>query len=463
MFKMKTSNSKSCIAICTLWTPVETVTRYLNPESYFLAANLYTSQGINNVIRTVFQNPQIRYIVLCGEDKTQTGKILLDFIEGKKDKRLKIEQEIPPKDVNLFKKSIKIIDLRNLKNYQKLAKKIVLLKPLSPFSKPKTFPQSQLHLETYPSEKTGFVVRGKTVVETWLGVLKLVCNFGIVKPSEYNIPQKELLNITAVITNENPSKPILPSWLPFTKKDLEDYYPRVLTAKDVAGLAYTYGGRLRNYRGIAHDQICQMINKLRKSDFSRRAIGITWDPLVDSQTEHPPCLIQLLAHIQEKNFYLTATFRSHDIFGAWPENAFALRKLQFEMVGKLKCRVGSLTIISHSAHIYQDKWKEASDLLEKHYVKTQDFISDPRGYFLISVTDPSTSLGPSKILVEHVDETGQKTGLSFEGKSAEEISLDLLYHNLVSDPRHWLYLGRELQKAEMALKQKLVYKQDASL
>ena len=86
---------------------------------------------------------------------------------------------------------------------------------------------------------------------------------------------------------------------------------------------------------------------------------------------------------------------------------------------------------------------------------------DPKGFFIILVQN-------EQIVIEHFKgrwENGQLlTGSAdyiIEGTSAEKLCHTILDAGLISDLKHGAYLGRELQKAENALKNKKKYIQDS--
>ena len=85
------------------------------------------------------------------------------------------------------------------------------------------------------------------------------------------------------------------------------------------------------------------------------------------------------------------------------------------------------------------------------------FTPDPTGLFLIG-------LGPwgDTIEMEHYTREGYLDH-RVEGSSAARMSRALLERGLVDDLGHAIYLGRELQKAEVALNMHLSYEQDRSL
>ena len=94
-----------------------------------------------------------------------------------------------------------------------------------------------------------------------------------------------------------------------------------------------------------------------------------------------------------------------------------------------------------------------------------EFSFDEKGFFVILVDKIK-----KKIIVEHYnyikDKNLIKTGKInevIEGINAEEICKKLINKGLLSRLDHASYLGRELQKAEQALKNGLEYTQDEEL
>ena len=90
---------------------------------------------------------------------------------------------------------------------------------------------------------------------------------------------------------------------------------------------------------------------------------------------------------------------------------------------------------------------------------------DRNGFFIIIVDRDKC-----KIVVEHYQnvERGKVLGTGrldkiIEGTNAEEICHTIINQGFVSRLEHAAYLGRELQKAETALKNKLPYGQDEEL
>ncbi len=100
--------------------------------------------------------------------------------------------------------------------------------------------------------------------------------------------------------------------MPWSREQLDAYYPQLLTPQRPENIAYTYGERLFDWKG--HDQVAAMVQELRETRFSRRAVAVLWDPTRDVGSADPPCLNLIQARAREGKLYLTAFFRSHDIF-----------------------------------------------------------------------------------------------------------------------------------------------------
>ncbi|MEK6863463.1 MAG: DUF4346 domain-containing protein [Nanoarchaeota archaeon] len=103
--------------------------------------------------------------------------------------------------------------------------------------------------------------------------------------------------------------------------------------------------------------------------------------------------------------------------------------------------------------VKQDKVKE----IEASYDDIKEFVMDPKGYFLIRIN-------PKKghIEVGFCRELN-KVAVTVTGTKPLEIYQVIIKNGLVSRLDHAAYLGRELQKAYIALTQKMKYVQDDEL
>jgi thymidylate synthase len=496
------------VGVCSLWTTRDVVQKVLADVPYNVIGNLYSAQGINAMIRNVMANPHIRVIVVWGSEMSLSGHSLIQLMakgvdEGRQIRgaRGEIEKEIPDAVIELFRTKVKVIDLRG-RDANTLNNEVKMLadKRLKPFAaSPRIFPKAEPAIQVMPSEQTGFRVSGKTVAQTWLKLLNEIYKYGRPKHTRYsqNNELKEILNLTAVVTAEDPEKEYFPEYLPFTLPELKSYYAELLTAREIPGVAYNYGKLLRKDFGI--NQINEVKKLLMKRpDSKKMAMTLIWPEKYwhDAKTSDTPCLTQIFGSVQDKKFFLTAHFRSQDMVHGWPRNTFALRKLQKDIADFAGYPMGFLTMITHSAHMYGDDFQLAENLLmdwyekELGYTPAVHFDFDLRGNVVVEVikakdaqvwpglanpaslnatvgrratTDEATPYAVTQML-KYLPDKGKGTGKLikatlmapdggmpikiFEGRTAQEVAWQITDGGYLRDPAHAMYVGQELQKAE---------------
>ena len=442
------------VAICSLWMKQARIAEALSPDSFSLLGNLYSKDGLNYLLRNVLARPMIRAILLCGPDLTQSGAALATLLrDGIDDQHrvlndgAQIEPEIPRGAIDDFRANIRLLDLRGVNDPAKIRDALAELNgslPRGLFAEPHVFPRSTPAADEFPAEETGFIVRGERIVEVWVNLLAAILAFGRRDLTAYTVQQRELLDVVATIQSEDPEEFYLPDWVPLTREQLDAYYPQLLTSHRPENIAYTYGERLFDFNG--RDQVAEMIDALRETRYSRRAVAGLWDPARDARSVDPPCLNLVQARIRDGKLYLTAYFRSHDVFRAWLMNAFGLRTLQAQIAQRVgDCMIGDLVIVSQSAHIYADSWEAARTITrarEREFLKNPRLVRDPRGSFNIRVEG-------FQIRIDHYSPDGNLLA-TFSGGTARALQRELAF--FVSRVDHAIYLGGELAKAEFALK-----------
>jgi len=342
-----------------------------------------------------------------------------------------------------------------------------------------------------PSEQTGFYVHGKTVAGTWLKLLNEIYKYGRPKHTRYskNNELKEILNLTAVIEEEDPTNVYFPPYLPFERGELEAYYSEIMTDREIPGVAYNYGRRMRKHFGV--DQIQMMKELLKNRPDSKKMIAITTDPKLDwsnANNGDTPCLVMVLGSVQDSKFYLTAHFRSQDMVHGWPRNTFALRKLQKDIADYGGYPMGALTIITHSAHMYGDDFSLVENLLMDHYEKESGYTPavhfdfDKRGNVVVDITEDAklpeglwktgvpmaimqelkTLPKDSKKLLRATlyEPDGGPMAKQWVGRSPHEVMWQITDWGYIKYPDHAMYVGIELQKAYDCLVSGAIYHQD---
>lgn len=482
---LQVKDPKNSVGVAVMWTERQVVADMLKNENYCAIGNLYSSAGISAMIRNVYANPHVRKIVLWGADLSRSGQALVSLMANGVDKDGyiigdekggQIEKEISREAVDLFRKSVEVVNLRGKSpaELQRVVGQLSKEKQKS-FTEPKIFPTTRPKPFTYPSEQIGFRVHGQTAAQTWLKILTNIMRYGRNKTTRYTQENelKELLNVMAVVYNEDPEKPYLPSFFPFKEKDLLTYYPQVLSAKQIPGIAYTYGQRLRDHDGV--DQIQNIIDLIKNRPFSKKMVAFTakikedWSVVNKGDT---PCLTQILCSIEDNKLFMTTHFRSQDMVHGWPRNVFSLRKLQKLISDESGVPMGSFVMITHSAHIYSDDYALVEKILSENYDKElgytsrQMFEDDPRGNIVISVEDTGRpAVGrPTKyakkqlaheweIVVKLYAPNGGLLLKEWRGKTAMELYIDMVnIGDYLVLPSHLIYIGSELQRAEYYIK-----------
>jgi len=354
-----------------------------------------------------------------------------------------------------------VIDLRGKTDGSVVAKVAKSLKILPPFADPQILPEPEpKSLGIFPTDLSLIKIRRPTVGEAWIEVLKNLLKFGVRSEAVYHYFDRkancyrELLNLAVVIEEEDPEHPKIYKYFSFDRRDLDNYFKEFLQPER-GEEPCTYGERLLNYEGV--DQIEKMVEKLRRFPYDKGALAVLWQPKIDNfpirKPWKTPCLTLIQGQCFEGKLYLTAYFRSNDMFTAWPLDAFALRFLQKKLADRIGVGLGSLTTISNMAHLYGYDFAAAEKIVaenDKIYCEW-----DPRGNFAIRVEGgliKAEHLSPEGLLLQE-----------FRGKTAMEVYQKLDRALAVSLLSHAFDLGCELQKAETALKLGIEYNQDQPL
>jgi thymidylate synthase len=477
------------VAVITGWTVKESVAKHLLPEEFAVIGNLYSpTRGINPLIRNLIANPHVRFLVVINAIKEDSNsgscQCLLDFLkngfkQGKSDTdrdcwiinssvKGYIDLEIPSEVLEALRTAIDYREVNSIadaiasvKNFNKT----ILEKPRQPWGKSLFFPEVKISPIVSPGNLYGHRVEGKTIAQTWIKILHRIKTMGKIRPSQYGQWQ-ELIDIVAIVTDEPPDFYFPePNYLPVRRQFIKDYRAQILDNAPIReGVKYTYGQRLRSWFG--KDQIEQVINKLAVEKDSSRAVMSLWDVRDYENNDSPPCLNHIWLRIIDNELSLTATFRSNDMFSAWVANAMGLRALQKE-IGELinrrtdyNLKLGALITISQSAHIYEDCWEYSDRIIKTEYsrIYRQRNYDDPSGSFLIKLQN-------KEIIVEHLTPGSGEVVNCYSGKNAKSVYQQIAQNCPGLEVEHAMYLGTELQKAELALlsEQNLIYLQDKPL
>lgn len=470
--RLKIGNPKSPVAILTLWDEPEAVVKKLDPKLYAVAGALRSRRGISFLLRNILARPTIRYLLICGRDLGGVKEELYWLFRQKEAARF-TDEELPLRAVKKVIEGVELRELSERPTAVELKEAILKLKPKPPFARPRVFPLPKVPpTKTFPTDLSLFKIRAETVGEAWLTLLKIILKFGLNTQKIGARPVRAALNLAAVVEEEDPDSPKIGPYFPFGRRELKKYLNACFNPRGrggVEGEAYTYGERLRDFRGV--DQFRLMVEKLKSFPPHEGAVAVLWDVerdnfpprraavRKDGKTEswNVPCLNLLQAIVIEGWLFLTAYFRANDMYEGWPFNAFALRKLQKDLAAAVGFKMGSLTTISHWAWVDKNALGEVERIVSRYYGRRPELKLDPRGNFLVEVAGNEivvTHLSPEGGVLAQFREDGRRP------KAAARLYRKLVSELALSQVDHALYLGGQIAKAEVAVRRGLKFEQD---
>jgi thymidylate synthase len=468
-------------AVITGWAVKETLRKHLKDNEYAVIGQLYSpTRGINLLIRNLLLNPHVRYLVILNatkEDKNAGAcQCLGDFfrygveasISDTGRKSWVIRSLIPGYididiDINALEKLRLSVEIQDAISISDAVEKIQYYgnkEIVAPWGTPVEFPMTTIEPTVFPGTRYGHRIEGKTIAETWVKIIHRIKTTGTIRPTGYDGKWQELIDLMAVVTDE-PDDFYFPepNYLPIDRSFLEEYISQILDdAINQEGVKYTYGQRLRSWFG--RDQIEQVIEKLIGEIDAASAVMTLWD-VKDHEKGGSPCLNHIWLRVVDNELSLTAVLRSNDMFAAWPANAMGLRALQKHIRNEIcqrsqyDLKLGPLITLSQSAHIYDDTWSNAEQLIKEQYsaiCKKLDYY-DPAGNFLIEIAD-------DKIVVTHTTPGSGEIVGCYSGKNPLKMIKEICAALPAIRPDHAGYLGMELQKAANCLKIDKSYIQD---
>ncbi len=143
------------------------------------------------------------------------------------------------------------------------------------------------------------------------------------------------------------------------------------------------------------------------------------------------------------------------------EGSFEEQTVQHLTSAAQHCPVNAIRVIDHATQkeLVATTLREASQTVQirAQYDDLKEFVLDPVGYFLIRILSDTKEIevalcGEKNVIVKKVI-----------GKTPLEIYQTCIKNNMLSRHDHAAYLGRELQKAFIALQHGLPYVQDDEL
>jgi len=188
---------------------------------------------------------------------------------------------------------------------------------------------------------------------------------------------------------------------------------------------------------------------------------VSWDHEKDQSIENPPCIVGVQGIITDNYYNHIVIIRSNDMFKAWPVNFVAQIELakfinnEINKRAKTDYKLGSVTSISISAHIYQTDFERTKSVIEKYSERMKEFVEDPKGNFLIY-------LESEKVVLEHRTPDNSIVLSKNYFESFEQAYEFLKSGNMFSFASHAFYLSKELKSAFGKLKERGEYEQESA-
>jgi thymidylate synthase len=501
-------NPQGTIGVVTLWSKVDYVmARFLqagadldeetSPIAVF--GTLY-GNGLREMLRNLLYNPQISTLLICGHDRSGSCQELINFFElglepvasplvryrspapgltvapARIRQTKRIMDDLvrpdqfahPPRLVWLGDPQDKAT-IDHLKGFFTDWQSQVILD-----EDRLEVPLPEVELEHFPSNPRGHqVISEKTPLEAWKELLYLLVHFGR-RVSLAKGDRLELQNVKVVV--ENPkfeNKDRLQAYN-FDPEKLRKYQRDIVRSKiryhsgrkippvkaSLKGQvrlphwvqlrpdeSYNYSERLRAKFEIDGLEAC--VSRLKKDSEDRKAYFSLWKNEEDLKAPSGhPCFVSLFFRKFENNLTLTATFRTHNALDGWLLNFYGLMAIQDWVAKRVQITSGAITVISHSISVDPRELDRALLIIGKRPFKVR---LDPMGYFRVAIDN-------GQILVEHRFE--DVTLKEYRGRTAVSLQHQIARDVALSDINHAMYLGRQLAKAEMALKDGWEFVQD---
>ncbi len=202
------------------------------------------------------------------------------------------------------------------------------------------------------------VIRAPSIGRAHELVVKMILEKGRVLQTEDDEATVEFEEV-ALQVDTPLAGPMVSSHSRFQQKFVEQYASDLLHGShasfeyDYHGRLFDWGERLSVDRIPVHiDQIEYIANKLLQSPETRRAIAITWNPVIDEKLDDCPCLQLVQCVLRDRKLAMRVIFRSNDMLTAAGANMYALVQLQKSIADRLGVPCGTYTHISLVPHIY---------------------------------------------------------------------------------------------------------------
>ena len=457
-------NPTGDVGVLTLWSRPDWVLERLKDigtdltleTSRIVAIGTLYGNGIPELLRNLLYNPQIRYLLVGGRDRSNSKQELWNFFQQGTEEieclgsrvhrilgtnrnldRLLFRNSFthPPElyEVGDFSDSHFIEVLRQLPSFQSVAFERIQI------------PLLKTEIQTKPGNLRAHVILKQKPLEAWKELVFRAVTFGRDVQLKKG-KRRELQNVKVIIEDPTPDSSESLMNANFSWDSLQQYQEQFVQGALPPDTEYTYGHRLQEYYGFS--TLLECGNQLRADPECRIAYVSLWDTGHDLKGGTHPCLVSIFFRKEGNRLNLPGSFRTHNIMDAWLPNCYGLIRVLREVSTTCELSPGAITMFSHSISIEGSKIEEAQSIAKS---KKNQIDLDAGGDFKVDIE-------AQEIIVRHLYQ-----GIlvkEYRSTKAQALQHQLARDQVIFDLNHALYLGRQLANAEWCIKTGTSFQED---
>ena len=213
-----------------------------------------------------------------------------------------------------------------------------------------------------PAAESVLVVRAPKVAQAWVEILDRVMRFGREGATHYGTRQKEAARPRDGCGGRGADGLYLPAYMPFSRRQLDEYFPRVLTGAGVS--RYVVHVRTAPARLISASTRWRRLSpNSPPTPTARSAAAVLWDPRKDNAGGDAPCVNHLWARVRGRARFISRRQSARTTCTPHGRSTHSRcgccrRRCAREVARRagLEIGLGDLVTVSESAHIYSDCW-----------------------------------------------------------------------------------------------------------
>jgi hypothetical protein len=427
--KLEASNLESGdVAVCGSFAKPAQILGHLDGDRVAFAAPLSSRSDLEWLLRGLHLHPNVRHLVICGDDRRTTGQALLAlWREGLDEQGLlpgsrgSLSADLDAASVDTLRSYVAVRDHRG-EPLADVAARILELPVQPPEREPRSLPNPVIpERKVFLSRKTTFPIFSSDAGDAWLQLLNLALRIGTEKEAAGTERHAEALN--AIVTIEAASaEQEFPACFDFNRDDFDRYYS--LEAE---------------------------CDRLKNSLDTQSGTVVFLQPEDLAGPEAPNLISATLNAVDEKLFG-SFVLRSADVYTDWPLEAMALLRLQRDVAERVGLEPGPATFVIHSACLHERDWDRAQRALAAHFKRPLPLQVDPSGIFLFG-NDGGQARG---MLLDHDANTILWEEAFSDPEDLSWYIVDVMPWLL---PQHIRYVGQECASLMRAIREGECYEQ----